>query len=145
MNTTAKKKDGFLQLLKPKEVEIYLNKYPENQHFDVEISKAGTIISARHRKFYFGGCIRPAAQYFNVDPIKLHEYYKHKFVMQLDEINCEVFSIMKSLGKMTSKDATVYIENVRMDLRDHENLFHESFDTIDPDEFWALQNDGVLL
>jgi len=145
MNTTAIKKDGFLKLLKPKEVELFLNKYEEDQHFDIEISKAGTQISERHRKFYFGGVIRPAAQYFKIDPIKLHEYYKHKFVMRLDEINGEVFSIMKSLGKMRAKEATIYIDNVRMDLRSPDNLFNESFDTIDPDEFWALRNEGVLL
>ena len=45
---------------------------------------------------------------------------------------------------MTSKEATVYIENVRMDLRDHENIFKCSFDTIDPDEYFAQISEGIL-
>jgi len=40
---------------------------------------------------------------------------------------------------------TEYVKNVRAELRSPDNIFSQSFDTIDPDEYWALRNDGVLL
>ena len=40
---------------------------------------------------------------------------------------------------------STYIDNVRMELRSPDNLWDESFDTEDPEEYWARQNDGVLL
>ena len=149
MNTTAKKQDGFLKLLKPKEVEIYLNKFDEDQHFDVDITLPEEKMSDKQRKYYFGGIIKKAAEHFRCDPTDLHNYFKNLFLMELVELKGEVFPAFpknKQFRKLKTKGMTIYIDNVRMQLRDPDNLWGESFDTEDPEEFWKrIEIDGVLL
>lgn len=148
MKTTGKKKDGFLQLLKPIEVEKFLDNYNENQHFDVEIITPDKKMSDRHRKFYFAGCIKPASEYFKIDRTDLHNYFKNLLLMELNEIRGSIFPTFpkgREFRKLSSKAMTEYVKNVRAELRSPDNIFSQSFDTIDPDEYWALRNDGVLL
>lgn len=148
MNTTGMKKEGFLKLLKPKEVELFLNKYEEDQHFDIEITLPEEKMSDRQRKYYFAGIIKCAGDYFHVDVNKLHSYFKNLFLMELQEMNGEVFPTFpknKEFRKLKVKAMGIYIDNVRAELRSPDNLWKESFDTEDPEDFWARRNDGILL
>ena len=148
MNTSAIKKDGFLKLLKPKEVELYLNKYEEDQHFDIEITLPEEKMSDRQRKYYFAGIIKTASEHFRVDRNILHAFFKNLFLMELQDINGEVFPTFpknKKFKKLRVKAMVIYIDNVRAELRNPDNLWKESFDTEDSDEFWARRNDGILL
>ena len=145
MNTTATKKNGELIFLKPWEIERYIAKYKEDERFDVDFKLHRERISDRQRGYYFAAIITPAAKHFNVDYNDMHIYFKSLFLLTLKEFKGEVVPKIPSIMKLSTKEMANYTEHVRVELRSPDNIFKESYDTEDPEDYFLRkEEEGIL-